>query len=67
MEMQKLDDGNYNASSAQKHIDTLLGHKYRRNGRGSLFFIRDIGPEYNATQLDIWSQCMAYLNSKSGR
>lgn len=67
MEMQKLDDSNYNASSAQKHIDILLGHKYKRNGRGGLFFIKEIGPEYNAPGLDIWSQAMAYLNSKSGR
>lgn len=65
MEMQKLDDSNFNASSAQKHIDILLGHKYRRNGRGGLFFIRDIGPEYNAPGLDIWSQAMAWINSKA--
>lgn len=67
MEMQKLDDSNYNASSAQKHIDVLLGHKYRRNGRGGLFFIKDIGPEYNAPGLDIWTQAMAYINWKAGR
>ena len=65
MEMQKLDDSNFNASSAQKHIDILLGHKYKRNGRGGLFFIRDIGPEYNAAGLDIWSQAMAWINSKA--
>lgn len=67
LELQKLDDGNYNASSAQKHIDILLGHKYRRNGRGGLFFIRDIGPEYNAPMLDLWTQAMAWINSKAGR
>lgn len=65
MEMQKLDDSNFNASSAQKHIDILLSHKYKRNGRGGLFFIRDIGPEYNAAGLDIWSQAMAWINSKA--
>ena len=66
MEMQKLDDGSFNASSAQKHIDILLGHKYRNNGRGGLFFIRNIGPDYIAPKLDIWTQMMAYINSKTG-
>ena len=64
MEMNKLDDSEFNASSAQKKIDILLGHKYRRNGRGGLFFVKGIGPEYNAPLLDIWTQCMAYLNAK---
>lgn len=64
MEMNKLDDSNFIASSAQKKIDILLGHKYKRNGRGGLFFIKGIGPDYNAPGLDIWTQAMAYLNSK---
>lgn len=64
LEMQKLDDTNFIASSAQKKIDILLGHKYHRNGRGGLFFVKGIGPEYNATKLDIWTQAMAYINSK---
>lgn len=63
MEMQKLDDSNFNASSAQKHIDILLEHKYRRNGRGGLFFIKDADPSYNAPMLDIWTQAMAWINS----
>ena len=67
LEMNKLDDANFNASSAQKHIDILLGHKYRRNGRGGLFFIKDADPSYNAPMLDIWTQAMAWINSKSGR
>ena len=67
MEINKLDDGHFNASSAQHHIDILLGHKYKKNGRGGLFFIQGIGPEYNAPMLDLWTQAMAYINSKSGR
>lgn len=64
LEMNKMDDSNFTASSAQKKIDILLGHKYKRNGRGGLFFIKGIGPDYNAPGLDIWTQAMAYLNSK---
>lgn len=67
LEMNKLDDSMYNASSAQKHIDILLGHKYRKNGRGGLFFIKDADLSYNAPLLDIWTQAMAWINSKSGR
>ena len=66
MEMQKMDDSNYAASNAQKKIDILLGHKYHKNGRGGLFFIKGIGPEYNAPLLDIWTQMNAYLNYKRG-
>lgn len=67
MELQKLDDANWNASSAQKHIDILLTHGYKRNGKGGLFFVRNIDQTYNAPKLDIWTQAMAWINSKSGR
>lgn len=66
LEMQKMDDSNFIASAAQKKIDILLGHKYHKNGRGGLFFIKGIGPEYNATQCDLWTQMNAYLNAKRG-
>ena len=67
LELNKLDDGNWNISSAQRHVDIFQEHRYKRNGRGGLFFIKDIGPEYNATKLDLWSQANAWLNSKAGR
>ena len=67
MELDKMDDSNFNASLAQKRLDILLGHKYRRDGKGSLFYIKNADQSYNAQMLDIWTQCMAYLNSKSGR
>lgn len=66
LELNKFDDSNFNASSVQKHIDILLGHKYRRNGRGGLFFIKGADPSYNAPCLDLWTQAMAYINSKRG-
>ena len=66
MEMQKMDDNNYIASNAQKKIDILLGHKYHKNGRGGLFFVKGVGPEYNATQSDLWTQMNVYLNYKRG-
>ena len=66
MEMQKMDDNNYIASNAQKKIDILLGHKYHQNGRGGLFFVKGVGPEYNATLSDLWTQMNVYLNYKRG-
>lgn len=66
LEMQKMDDGNFMASNAQKKIDILLGHKYHKNGRGGLFFIKGVGPEYNATKCDLCTQMNTYLNFKRG-
>lgn len=66
LELQKMDDDNFIASSAQKKIDILLGHKYHKNGRGSLFFVKEAGPEYNAPMTDIWTQMNVYLNFKRG-
>lgn len=66
LEMQKMDDSNYIASSAQRKIDILLGHKYHKNGRGGLFFIKNADSNYNAPLCDIWTQMNAYLNNKRG-
>ena len=65
--LNTLDDGHFNASSAQKRIDGLLKHTYSKNGRGSLFFIPTIDQSYNATKLDLWTQAMAYLNAEEKR
>lgn len=66
LEMQKMDDSNFMASNAQKKIDILLSHSYHKNGRGGLFFIKGIGPEYNAPMCDIYTQMNTYLNFKRG-
>lgn len=64
MELNKFDDSNFNASLVQRKIDILFSHKYRRNGKGSLFYIKGVDPSYNAPGLDIWTQAMAWINSK---
>lgn len=66
LEMQGMDDSNFMANKAQKKIDILLSHSYHKNGRGGLFFIKGIGPEYNAPMCDIYTQMNTYLNFKRG-
>ena len=66
LEMNKMDDTNFIASNAQKKITILLERRYHKNGRGSLFFIKGIGPEYNATKTPLWTQMNVYLNYKRG-
>jgi len=66
LELQKMDDENFIASTAQKKISIFLERRYHKNGRGSLFFIKGIGPEYNATITPLWMQMNVYLNYMRG-
>lgn len=64
LDLNKFDDQHFNVSIVQNRINNFFAHKYKRSGKGGLFFIKKIGPEYNAPMLDIWTQAMAWINYK---
>lgn len=56
-----MDDQNFNESAAYRVISKFLDRKYSPDGRGGLFTIE--GCEYDLTYVEIWSQCLWYLNT----
>lgn len=53
-------DGYANTSFINATLDRFLQRKFKKNGEGSLFTIRD--PSKDMRNIDIWYQMCAYLN-----
>lgn len=55
-----MDDSNFDESYVDRVIDTLINHKYRRNGDGGLFTLKN--PPKNMQKTEIWYQMCWYLD-----
>lgn len=58
--LNHMNDNNFDEQYCKYAIDIFLDHKYQANGEGGLFRL-DNPPEDMRT-VDIWCQCMWYLN-----
>ena len=57
----EMRDGAFNVDTYNKIINTFLDHRYTRDGKGGLFYVRN-SPE-DMRNIDIWKQLLIYVNS----
>ena len=57
----KMDDKNFDERKCYIIISKFLNRQYEPNGKGGLFTIEDT--KYDMRDIEIWTQCMWYLNS----
>ena len=57
--LDRNDDGNYDPELTQAVLETFLERRYRKDGKGGLFFID--GFDGNMTRMLIWRQAMCYI------
>ena len=57
----EMRDGAFNVNTYNKIINTFLDHRYTRDGKGGLFYVRN-SPE-DMRNIDIWKQLLIYVNS----
>lgn len=59
--LQDYRNGTFDPKNLERKIDIFLDRKFRPDGRGGLFYIRN--SENDLTKIEIWSQFMFYVNS----
>ena len=62
LELDDMDDDNFNPDRAKKVIRRFLNRDYSRDGAGGLFRIENC--KYDLRDVDIWYQANWYLNSR---
>lgn len=58
--LEKMSDNKFDESYAIRVISRFLSRKYEPDGRGGLFIVKNTN--YDLRDVDIWTQCMWYLN-----
>lgn len=54
-------DYNFNKEYVEKTVNTFLNRKYKRNGKGGLFTVRNC--KYDLRKVEIWRQMSWYLDN----
>ena len=59
--LDEMNDGSFNIRSVNHIVDVFLERRYRPNGKGGLFTIRNC--DYDLRDIDIWYQMNWYLET----
>ena len=54
-------DYNFNKEYVEKTVNTFLNRKYKRNGKGGLFTVRNC--KHDLRKVEIWRQMSWYLDN----
>jgi len=60
LKLGKMDDTNFNDDYVEERLSIFLNRRYSANGMGGLFTVEN--SKRDMRTVDIWTQCMWYLN-----